>query len=330
MKAEWIFGIMITRIVKGSDTLRSPHFAYQKLLHPSGKAVVLIDIIAAPLVIIALVFLSPINPVSIIAYILSSYALIITFMNAGRIYRSIRTAVREDKIPFVVWFKKLMRKNKYTALYLENTDFRAEVSLYSGLAANLIFAVFKGASGVYYHSTWLGSVGVYYLVFGAIRFMLMKNYRTHKNDERNRSVSLHEYKTVRICGVMMILLTLTVTGIAYHMIEKNDTSNYSKLVAIVSAVYTFYYVITAIISAVTFRKRDNAILAATKKLNISGAALSMFTLQTAMIHTFDGTVSSYSRTMNTITGTAVMLIMLWNALSMSVRAQRNIRQEELQ
>ena len=321
---------MITRIVKGSDTLRSPHFAYQKLLHPSGKAVVLIDMIAIPLVIIALVFLSPMNPVSIIAYILSSYALIITFMNAGRIYRNIRTAVREDKIPALVWFKKLMRKNKYTALYLESADFRAEVSLYSGLAANLIFAVFKGASGVYYHSTWLGSVGVYYLVFGAIRFMLMKNYRVHKNDERTKAVRLHEYKTVRNCGFMMILLTLTETGMAYHMIEKNDTSNYSRLVAIVSAMYTFYYVIKAVISAVSFRKRDNAILAATKKLNISGAAMSAFTLQTAMIHTFDGTVSSFSHTMNSLTGAAVMLIMLWNALSMSVRAQRNIRQEELQ
>ena len=37
-------------------------------------------------------------PENHIPYILSSYALIITFMNAGRIYRSIRTAVREDKI----------------------------------------------------------------------------------------------------------------------------------------------------------------------------------------------------------------------------------------
>jgi len=330
LKAEWIFGIMITRIVKGSDTLRSPHFAYQKLLHPSGKAVVLIDIIAAPLVIIALVFLSPLNPISIVAYLLSAYALAISVMNARRIYRNIRTAVREDKIPVVVWFKKMMRKNKYTALYLESADFRAEISLYSGLTANLIFAVFNGVSGVYYRSTWLGSVGVYYLVFGAIRFMLMKNYRVHKNDERTKDIRLHEYRSVRSCGVMMILLTLTVTGIAYHMIEKNDTSNYSKLVAIVSAVYTFYYVITAIISAVTFRKRDNAILAATKKLNISGAALSMFTLQTAMIHTFDGTTSSFSRMMNSITGAAVMVIMLWNALSMSIRAHRNIKQEELQ
>ena len=160
--------------------------------------------------------------------------------------------------------------------------------------------------------------------------MLMKNYRVHKNDERTKAVRLHEYKTVRNCGFMMILLTLTETGMAYHMIEKNDTSNYSRLVAIVSAMYTFYYVITAIISAVSFRKRDNAILAATKKLNISGAAMSAFTLQTAMIHTFDGTVSSFSHTMNSLTGAAVMLIMLWNALSMSVRAQRNIRQEELQ
>ena len=58
---------------------------------------------------------------------------------------------------------------------MESADFREEISLYSGLTANLIFAVFKGVSGVYYRSTWLGSVCVYYLVFGAIRFMLMKN-----------------------------------------------------------------------------------------------------------------------------------------------------------
>ena len=329
MKAAWIFGIMITRKVPWSDYMKAPRFEYKKLLHPPGKAVILTDIIAFPLVVIALVFLSPMNPVSIIAYILSSYALIITFMNAGRIYRNIRTAVREDKISFVVWFKKLMRKNRYTALYLESTDFRAEISLYSGLAANLFFAVFKCASGVYYHSTWLGSVGVYYLVFGAIRFMLMKSYRAHKNAERDRAVLLHEYRTVRSCGVMMILLTLTVTGIAYHMIVRNDMSNYSRLVAIVSAAYTFYYVITAVISAAAFRKRDNAILAAAKKLNISGAALSTFTLQTAMIHTFGGTVSSFSRTLDPITGVAVMVIMLWNALSMSIRAHRSIKQEEL-
>ena len=330
MKAAWIFGIMITRSFKGSDTLKFPRFAYKKLLYPPGKAVVLIDMIAIPLVVIALKFLSPMNPVSLMAYILSSYALMITFMKAGRIYRNIRTAVRDDRIPAIVWFKKKMQKNKYTALYLESTDFRAEISLYSGLAANLIFAVFKGTSGVYYHSTWLSSVGVYYLVFGAIRFMLMKSYRSHKNDGRTNAVRLHEYRSVRNCGIIMILLTLTVTGIAYHMIERNDTSNYSKHVAIVSAAYTFYYVITAVISAVSFRKRDNAILAATKQLNISGAALSMFTLQTAMIHTFDGTVSSFSKTMNSITGAAVMVIMLWNALSMSIRAQRNIKQEELQ
>ena len=112
------------------------------------------------------------------------------------------------------------------------------------------------------------------------------------------------------------------------MIEKNDTSNYSMLIAIVSAAYTFYYFITAIISAAAFRKRENAILAATKKLNISGAALSMFTLQTAMIHTFGGTVSDRVKYANMLTGGAVFLIMLWNALSMSIGAQKHIQQIE--
>ena len=68
----------------------------------------------------------------------------------------------------------------------------------------------------------------------------------------------------------------TVTGIAYHMIEKDDTSNYSKLVAIVSATYTFYYVITAVISEVSFRKRDNAILAATKTEYLRGGTFDVY------------------------------------------------------
>ena len=299
-----------------------------KFLHPTSKRIALIDVIAVALLVVAFACLTSIHPISLIAYLFSTYALVVSALNFKRVIRAVKVLICEDKIPIIVSFKRLMHKNKYTAQYLDSPDFRAEISLYSGLAANLIFALFKSFSGAYYHSSWLISVGVYYLAYGSIRFMLMWNFRKHRNDTRTKEVTLHEYKTARTCGMMMLLLNITVAGMAYHMIDKNETSHYSRLVAIVSATYTFYYVITAIKSTVKFRKRENAIFAATKKLNISGAALSLFTLQTAMIHTFDGTFTEQVKYANWLTGTIVFFVMLWNALSMGISANRKMKQIE--
>ena len=185
-----------------------------QLLHPPAKTVARVDLIAIPLTIIALGKYPSTHPVSLIAYILSSYALVITILNSDHIYRHIKAMIRDDKIPAVVWFKKLMKKNKYTEMYLESVDFRTEVSLYTGLGANIVFAVFKAFSGAYYHSSWLASVGAYYLVYCSIRYMLMRNYRRHKNEEWSKTVRLHEYRTARTCGIMMLLLNLAVAGMA--------------------------------------------------------------------------------------------------------------------
>ena len=100
--------------------------------------------------------------ISLFAYLLSSYALTISVIGFKRVIRRIRELITGDEVQVIVKFRKLMHKNKLTALYLDSKDFRAEVSLYCGLAFNLFFAAFKVTSGIHDGSAWLISIGFYY------------------------------------------------------------------------------------------------------------------------------------------------------------------------
>ncbi len=215
-----------------------------------------------------------------IIYTISALVLTATVINFKPLVRRLILLFTGDELWLVQSIKSVMKRHKYTALYLESVDFRAGVSVFMGLVLNLVNAVFKLIYGVKYQSFWFGTVGLYYLLYGSIRFFLMQSLRSRKKISSKDEIRRHENRTAIICGVMMLLLNVTVAGIGYLMIVKNETYHYSKAVAIFTAAYTFYYCITAVISAVSFRKHDNAVLTTSKKLNISGAALSLFTLQT--------------------------------------------------
>lgn len=278
--------------------------------------------------IAALAFLSPMNPISLFAYFLSSYALTISVIGFKRVIRRIRELITGDEVQVIVKFRKLMHKNKLTALYLDSKNFRAEVSLYCGLAFNLFFAAFKVTSGIHDGSAWLISIGFYYFAFAAARFMLTQDYRRQKSDDTN-SGKLYEYRTYRRCGIMMMFLNLTIGGMSVQMIWKNEVVSYSKAAVIISAAYTFYCFISGITNVIAFRKSDNAILLATKDLTMSGAVMSMFSLQNSMLHTFGGYDDEKFRLiMNTVTGGSVLVIVLGIATFMIISGTRKLKRYE--
>ena len=298
------------------------------LFKPPVRVIVITDVIAIPVTIAALAFLSPMNPISLFAYLLSTYALIISVIVFKRVIRRIRELITGDQVRMIVKFRKLMHKNKLTALYLDSKNFRAEVSLYCGLAFNLLFATFKVTSGIHDGSAWLISIGFYYFAFAAARFMLTQNYRRQKSDDKN-SGKLYEYRTYRRCGIMMMFLNLTIGGMSVQMIWKNEVVSYSKAAVIISAAYTFYCFISGITNVITFRKSDNAILLATKDLTMSGAVMSMFSLQNSMLHTFGGADDNKFRLiMNTVTGGSVLVIVLGIATFMIISGTKKLKKYE--
>lgn len=304
---------------------RFKEFIY-KILFPPVWVIVLASVIGFPSVTISLKFLSSRNPISYSSYLLSAYALTVLCANFPRAKRRCRELIQGDEVKIIVSFRKFMRRYKYTSMYLDDIEFRARVSLYSGLAVNMFYAVFKCATGVVFRSAWLWAIGIYYVMLSAIRFTLMRNVRITYKKEHGMEREMHEYKSARLCGIMMFALNAAMGGMTVQMIWQNRSYEYKGYIIYISALYAFYCLIIAVVNVVKFSKRNNAILSAAKILALAGALMSMFALQTAMFSAFGGG-EGLQRLMNTITGGAVCFIVMGMAVFMIVRA--NIRLKEL-
>lgn len=63
-----------------------------------------------------------------------------------------------------------------------------EIALYPGFCINVLYVIFKTATGIYYRSAWFISLGVYYMALAIMRFLLIHYIRfkkgtSDKNDE---------------------------------------------------------------------------------------------------------------------------------------------------
>lgn len=299
-----------------------------QILFPHAWIIVLSSLIGFPAVIISLALLSKTNPICYVSYVLSAYALTVLCANFLRVKRRCKELVHGDEVRVIVFFRRFMNRYKYTSMYLNDREFRARISLYSGLAVNMFYAVFKCATGAIFRSAWLWAIGIYYVMLSAIRFTLLRNVRITDKKEHTLKRKMHEYKSARLCGIMMLTLNVAMTGMTVQMIWRNRGYEYKGYMIYISAMYAFYCFINAAVNVVKFAKINNPILSSAKILSLAGALMSMFALQTAMFSAFDTSGAEYQRLMNTITGGVVCTLVLCMAVFMIVWSNKNIKSLE--
>ena len=297
----------------------------RKILNPPVWVIIVSDIVVTGMLIFALGFPEAAGWFAYVAYLVSAFALVVTIIGIGRLFRYMKSLIAQDKFPPFRWLNRLMHTNGFTARYFDDKDFRAEVSLYAGLAINLLYGVFKIATGIFYGSAWLWSMGIYFFAIGGIRFMLMRNLGRKSFSQDEKAVKLHEYRTYRRCGIMMLFMNITVAGLEIQMIWQNKANEYSRAVVVITACYTFYSFILALVNMISFRNRDNAILSAAKDLTFSGAVMSVMTLQTSMLYAFNEKGDDYRQLFNSITGGFIIAIVVWISVYMIIRGTKKIR-----
>lgn len=298
-----------------------------KVIFPPTWVIVLSSLIGFPTVIISLKFLSETNPVCYVSYVLSAYAFTALCANFPRAKKRCKELIHGNEVKIIVRFRRFMNSYKYTSMYLNNREFRARFSLYSGLAVNMFYAVFKCATGAVFRSAWLWAIGIYYVMLSLIRFTLLRNVRITDKKEHNAERKIHEYRSSRVCGIMMFALNIAMTGMTVQMIWRNRGYEYKGYIIYISAMYAFYCLINAIVNVVKFSKINNPILSSAKIISLAGALMSMFALQTAMFSAFGGG-ESYQRLMNTITGGVVCTAVLGMAVFTIVWSNRNLKSLE--
>ena len=244
------------------------------------------------------------GPLAYLSYIASAYGLVVVLTGVFRMVHPIQHGVKNHPLG---------------GRLMEDTIFRAEISLYVGFTVNLLYIVMKMVSGIYYRSLWFISLAVYYALLAVMRFSLL--YRRRKLD---RMTELRRY---RLCGAVLLLMNLALAGIVCFMVWQNRGYEYPGTLIYAMAAYSFYAVITAIINVVKFRKHGSPILSAAKAVNLVAAMVSILSLETAMLAQFGSNDDpALRKTMTGATGGCICVIVLGMAVYMIVKSTKSIRQ----
>lgn len=267
-----------------------------------------------------------VNPaVSYLSYLLSAYAMIITVTGTADIVKWIRRGIRNHPV-----VEKLFAIPQVERYFTE-TIFRAEIALYPSLLINLLYAGIKLFSGIRYRSVWFATLAVYYILLAVMRFFLL--YHVRKSGNRVESGEkgenrISELKICRLCGIILMILDWALIGIIVLVVRKNSGFTYPGFLIYAMALYTFYAVITAVKNVIKFRKYQRPSIAVAKVINLTAALVSMLSLETAMLTQFGAAEDAlFRQTMTAATGTAVSLIVLGMAVTVTVRTTSQIKRK---
>ncbi|MDE7281161.1 MAG: hypothetical protein K2N36_05425 [Ruminiclostridium sp.] len=257
--------------------------------------------------------------ISYISYALSAYALVITVTGFSRIVRALRKGIDSSAV-----VKKVMA-HPLGGRYLTDKLFRAEVSLYTGFAINILYAGLKMVSGIVYVSVWFISLSVYYVLLAAMRLLLL-TYTLKKRKNRDKRNLAAEYKRYRWCGALLVFMTLALSGIILFIIKREGGYDYPGVLIYVMAMYAFYSVISAGINIVKFRRHASPVLSAAKAVNLTAALVSMLALETAMLSQFGtGDDMEFRQTMLAVSGGMFCAFILGTAIYMIVHGGRQAK-----
>ena len=236
-------------------------------------------------------------------YGMSAYCLTIWILPLPRLFRKAREAILHR-----------LNGTVFGGKYLGDLAFRGSVSIYQGMMVNFFYVVFRILAGIRYASVWFLSIAIYHLLLGIMRLSLALSYRN-----RNTKSELRCYRrTARL----LFLLNIPMGGMIVLMVLTDSGYSYPGYVIYLSALYTFYTVILAIVNLVKFRKLGSPILSAAKVLNFVAALMSLLGLQTAMISQFSTEGEAFRRMMNAITGGGVWFAVILTAVYMLLHSRK--------
>ena len=166
--------------------------------------------------------------------------------------------------------------------YMTDRVFRGKVSLYCSLAINLLFAGVDLWTWHFSRSWWYVVLAMYYSILSVMRFLLVRYVRVNQIGASMAG----EWKRSRICGGILLLVNLSLSGAVLMMLNYGRGYDYPGMLIYVMAAYTFYSTTHAIISMVKYRHLGSPVMSTAKIISLSAALVSMLNLETAMFTQF--------------------------------------------
>lgn len=206
--------------------------------------------------------------------------------------------------------------------------FRTVTFFVLSLAVNAAFVLFNAVLGVVTCSLWYGIIATYYVFLGALRaFILFLSYRARRRSEGNERLTAElKLRIYRLCGILILALEIALAAAVSLMVMYGKPTQYSEVMAIAAAAYTFYKVIFAVYNVFKVRRYNDRVLQCLRDINLTDAAVSLLSLQVTLIAVFsDERVSASEITaMNSVTGFAVCALTIALGIAMIIVGCRQL------
>ncbi len=222
------------------------------------------------------------------------------------------------KLPGAVRMEKDWLKNHPRVEgILKNEELKFSLELYLEQFINFAYGIFKIISGVIVGSAWIGADGIYNFVQALIQlFQILRR--------KNPGTIKKQWKSYRLCGVLILLMHLTLIGIVFQMVNWNRVEESGEIMIIATAAFAFYKFISSFIELAKDRKHIHPIDSSVRMLELSQAIFAIFSLQAGLLHTF-GTGESWEHPLNLAVGCIVCLLTVAMGIYMIRRANREIK-----
>lgn len=280
----------------------------QALLFPPVTVVLVLFPVSIAFLVYCMVFLPAQSVIAMLSYVLAVYTLTVC---VGRIPRLLH------------FFKGVKENNRYIQRWRNDKHLRVNVSLSGSLIWNTAYAVFQMGLGMWHRTFWFYSIAGYYFALAGMRFFLVRYTSRHKPSEQMRE----ELRKYRACGIVFLLMNLILSVMIFFMVYWDRTFHHSKITTIAMATYTFGALTMAIVNVVKYRKYNSPVYSASKAISLAAACVSMLTLESTMLTTFDkGTMDlTARRILLGISGGAVSVFIIVMAIYMLIQSNRKLR-----
>ena len=199
---------------------------------------------------------------------------------------------------------------------LKNKELHFKLKLYFEQFINFAYGIFKIISGVIVGSAWIGADGIYHCVQALIQlFQILRR--------KKPGMMKNQWKSYRLCGFLILLMHLTLTGIVFQMVNWHRVEESGEIMIIATAAFAFYKFISAFVDLAKDRKHKHPIDSSVRMLEFSQAIFAIFSLQAGLLHTF-GTGESWEHLLNLTVGCVVCLLSAAMGIYMIRRANREM------
>lgn len=283
---------------KVGKTILFPHIAIMIILLP----------IATVFLVYSLVFMGPDSITSIISYVLAFYTLTVWVL----------------KVPYLIqYFQSLKRENQFIKRWQDDAALRINMSLYGTLIWNTAYALLQLGMGFWHRSFWFYSLAGYYISLAVMRFFLVR-YTTQNKPGQNMKEELVRY---RLCGWIFLAMNLALSLMIFFMVYWNRTFEHHEITTITLAAYTFTSFAMAIRGIIKYRKYNSPVYSASKAVSLASACVSMLTLESTMLTTFqDGSMDLVTRKiMLGCTGAAISIFIIMMAIYMIAQSTKKLK-----